>query len=310
MRRTPWPSAVQVARAAPQRHRAGGANGRPGGVGPCRDAGTTGAGGDGNCGSFGGGGGGGGFPFGGAATQPYGGSACNGFGGGGQSYAPGGWTAVGSDSDPGNAGDPERPLEAGRGGAGLTGPFPALPGAVVYRVIPADWIADPFAFSDLDGLALGARVESEPQELGGFDGPARVLVVGEGGPEVSIAGQAWASEGQIHPGESLTLRQTASAEPATARSALLLVGAATVEWTVSTAPEERPEPRRLAVALGCAVAGSGAPLQSASGPGDAGAALSAWVMAWIAMRASRRVRSGRRSQRVTGAGGSAGAPFG
>jgi hypothetical protein len=228
--------------------------GRAGGLGPWVADGGAGGAGCSSTGGPGGGGGGGGHPLGGRALGDF---YCV-QGAGGQNSVPDGLSLTGSGREPGGAADPDRPADAGLGGAGsLAGAH----GAIVYTISEASDSPSALQFPAVSGAPAEALIESEELTVTDFDAPALVRVVGAGAPELSVAGRPWIGSDVIAPGDTLRLRQLSSASPGQTHTALLLFGSLVTEWSVTTAPEPRAPPRRLQVGMGCRTA---APSQSAS----------------------------------------------
>lgn len=100
---------------------------------------------------------------------------------------------------------------------------------------------DPFTVPALTNQARGAVVQSTPLSLTGFEGPMFVEVVGDGTPELRVAGGPWATEGDLAPGQSLDLRVTTSPDYATTRSVTLNAGTTAATWTVGTVPDHDPD---------------------------------------------------------------------
>lgn len=225
--------------------------GRPGGVGPWVADGGAGGAGCSSTSSFGGGGGGGGHPLGGLGVSIGG---CS-HGAGGQNYARDGLSLVGSGREPGNAGDPDRPADAGLGGAGS---LAGTQGAIVYTIAEAAHSPSALHFPAVSGAPAEALIESEALTVTDFDDPALARVVGAGAPELSVAGRPWAASDSIAPGETLRLRQLSSASPGQTHAAFLVIGELVTEWWVTTAAEPATPPRRLQVGVGCRAAAPGA----------------------------------------------------
>lgn len=72
----------------------------------------------------------------------------------------------------------------------------------------------------------------------------RASVSGEGSPQLSVAGGAWANTGVVTPGQSIRLRLTSGPPSGVTRNAQLTVGGATSSWSVTTR-STMPDPASL-----------------------------------------------------------------
>lgn len=97
-----------------------------------------------------------------------------------------------------------------------------------------DTTPNSFSFSNLSNQELNTTVTSNVVTVNGFDGPLTVSVSGQGNPQVRIGAGAWGTSGDVNPGESLQLRLTSSGANSTTRIATLVLGTATVNWSVET----------------------------------------------------------------------------
>ncbi|MCE6957728.1 hypothetical protein LAZ40_01465 [Cereibacter sphaeroides] len=103
--------------------------------------------------------------------------------------------------------------------------------AVSFVVTTIDTTPAAFGFAAKTGVTLSTLTTSAGVPISGITAPAPVSVTGG---EISIAGGAWAASGIIRDGETLAVRLTSAATPATARSATVTVGGVTATWTVTT----------------------------------------------------------------------------
>jgi len=93
-----------------------------------------------------------------------------------------------------------------------------------------------FSFSNVLGAAWSSTVESGAATPVGYTGALPVSVTGDGSPQLSVNGGAWAASGSVEPGQTLALRLSSAGAPATTRSATLTMGSYTTPWTVTTTP--------------------------------------------------------------------------
>jgi len=95
-----------------------------------------------------------------------------------------------------------------------------------------------FSFADIStGVAWNTVTPATAVTPTGFNGPLKVSVSGQGGPELSIAGGTWSNQdGVITPGQTLGVRLTSANAAATAYSATVTVGTFQTTWTVTTTP--------------------------------------------------------------------------
>jgi len=91
-----------------------------------------------------------------------------------------------------------------------------------------------FGWSNVLGAAWSAVVESGAATPAGYTGALPVSVAGDGGPELSVNGGAWAASGTIAPGQTLALRLTSAGAAATTRTATLAMGSYQTAWSVTT----------------------------------------------------------------------------
>lgn len=107
-------------------------------------------------------------------------------------------------------------------------------GAIVPRCV--DKVPDAFSFTNATGVPLNVREVSNTVVLSGFDtGVAlNVIVSGQGSPEISIQGGEWTTGGTIENGQSLRVRLTAAGSGNVTRTAAIMVGDASVNWSVTT----------------------------------------------------------------------------
>ena len=100
--------------------------------------------------------------------------------------------------------------------------------------LAADTTPDAFAFTDQTDVALSTLTTSNSITIGGINTTTPVSVSGTGSPQISIAGGAWATSGNITNGQTLAVRLTSSAAYATALTATVNVGGVTDVWSVTT----------------------------------------------------------------------------
>lgn len=97
---------------------------------------------------------------------------------------------------------------------------------------------DLFDFADVSGAAFATVVESDIVTVSGFNEELSVSISGEGGPEISIDGGAWTTSGTINAGQSLQLRLTSGNGWNVERTASVVLGDVTIDWSVGTSEED------------------------------------------------------------------------
>ena len=65
-------------------------------------------------------------------------------------------------------------------------------------------------------------------------GTGAITITGDGNPQLSISGGAWASSGAITAGQTLAVRMTSSSSLSTTTSATITVGGVTTVWSLTT----------------------------------------------------------------------------
>ncbi|MCE6957763.1 hypothetical protein LAZ40_01640, partial [Cereibacter sphaeroides] len=103
--------------------------------------------------------------------------------------------------------------------------------AANFTVTTIDTTPAPFGFAAKTGVTLSTLTTSTGVPISGITAPAPVTVTGG---EISVNGGAWANSGTISNGDSLAVRMTSAATPATDKSATVTVGGVTASWTVTT----------------------------------------------------------------------------
>ncbi|MBN8279918.1 MAG: thrombospondin type 3 repeat-containing protein [Gammaproteobacteria bacterium] len=105
-------------------------------------------------------------------------------------------------------------------------------GTFTSTTVPPDTVADPFAFVDQSGVALGVAATSAPVTITGINQPAPVTVTNG---SYSINGGAFTTvAGAVTNGQSIRVRHTSSPAPDTAVDTLLDVGGVTDTFTSTT----------------------------------------------------------------------------
>ena len=108
--------------------------------------------------------------------------------------------------------------------------------------LAADFIPDPFSFTDQSGIALSTLTTANTLTISGINDGAAVTVSGDGNPQVSINGGAWATSGTITNNQTLAVRLTSAASYDTTSTATVAVGGVTDTWTVTTLGDTVPDP--------------------------------------------------------------------
>ena len=108
--------------------------------------------------------------------------------------------------------------------------------------LAADFIPDPFSFTDQSGIALSTLTTANTLTISGINDGAAVTVSGDGNPQVSINGGAWATSGTLTNNQTLAVRLTSAASYDTTSTATVAVGGVTDTWTVTTLGDTVPDP--------------------------------------------------------------------
>jgi len=105
---------------------------------------------------------------------------------------------------------------------------------VVTTSSAADTTPDPFDFTDVASADLSTQYD-DTVTVTGFDGPLTASVSG-GGAEIrnNTLASSWGSTADMNPGNVLEIRMTSDASFATAKTADVTLGTATVDWIVTT----------------------------------------------------------------------------
>ncbi|HUP92856.1 MAG TPA: choice-of-anchor U domain-containing protein [Solimonas sp.] len=122
------------------------------------------------------------------------------------------------------------------GGLLVGGTFNNTLGLFVFggqAVAPGDTTPDPFTFTDQGGVATSTVIVSNAITVSGIDAPAPISV---SGGEYSIGAGAFTSQaGTVTSGQTVRVRHTSSAAPATATSTALTIGGVSDTFTSTTA---------------------------------------------------------------------------
>jgi hypothetical protein len=103
-----------------------------------------------------------------------------------------------------------------------------------------DFTPDAFSFVNQTGIAPSTLVPSNVVTPVGYDGPLAVSVTGQGTPQLSVAGGAWAASGSMSPGQTLQIRLTSSSSYSTTFTAAVTLGNYSTSWTVQTRASPAP----------------------------------------------------------------------
>lgn len=97
-----------------------------------------------------------------------------------------------------------------------------------------------FTFTDATNAALSTLTTASAVTISGIPAgcPGEVSVAGQGSPQISINGGAWATSGNIANGQTLAVRLTSSASFSTAHTAVVSVGGTDDTWSVTTLPAD------------------------------------------------------------------------
>lgn len=110
------------------------------------------------------------------------------------------------------------------------------PVAAMQKKCVSDEEPDALAFTNVTEATVSTLTPSNTITVGGFNQELPVSIVGDGSPEFSIDGGAWAASGMINVGQTLQLRLTSAAVAGATRIATITIGAATMQWSVTSAP--------------------------------------------------------------------------
>ena len=108
------------------------------------------------------------------------------------------------------------------------------------KCVSADDMPDPFTFTDLTAQELSTLVTSNIVTPGSYIGPIPVTITGQGNPEISIDGGAWATSGNLNNGDTVQARLTTGATYETIHTATITIGQTSDSWTVETKIECNP----------------------------------------------------------------------
>ena len=108
--------------------------------------------------------------------------------------------------------------------------------------LAGDTTPDAFSFTDQSDVALSTLTTANTLTISGINDGAAVTVSGDGNPQVSINGGAWATSGTITNNQTLAVRLTSAASYDTTSTATVAVGGVTDTWTVTTLGDTVPDP--------------------------------------------------------------------
>jgi len=105
---------------------------------------------------------------------------------------------------------------------------------VISTSSTTDTTPDPFDFVDVASATPSTQYD-DTVAVTGFDGPLTASVSG-GGAEIrnNTLASAWGATADLNPGNVLEIRMTSDANVATAKTATVTFGTATVDWIVTT----------------------------------------------------------------------------
>lgn len=121
----------------------------------------------------------------------------------------------------------------GDGNIAATSGSPA-PVAAMQKKCVKDAEPDAFAFNDLTEVTVNTLTPSNTIAVGGFNTELPITITGDGTPEFSIDGGAWATSGTINVGQTLQVRLTSASTMGVSRQAIVTLGEITSEWNVTT----------------------------------------------------------------------------
>ena len=111
--------------------------------------------------------------------------------------------------------------------------------SVAPPVATADTVPDSFGFGERLSVPSGSVIESDPITVTGIDGPAVISVAGG---EYSIEGGAYTSgAGTVTNGQTVRVRHTSSADPATTVTTVLTIGGVNGTFSSTTASMIAPQ---------------------------------------------------------------------
>jgi hypothetical protein len=93
-----------------------------------------------------------------------------------------------------------------------------------------------FTFTNATNAALSTLTTASAVTISGIPAgcPGEVSVAGQGSPQISIAGGAWGTSGNVTNGQTLAVRLTSSASFSTAHTATVSIGSTDSVWSVTT----------------------------------------------------------------------------
>ena len=101
-----------------------------------------------------------------------------------------------------------------------------------------DTTPNAFGFAPQEGLNPETEVTSEEVEISGINTPVAVNITGG---EYRVNGGEFTTEaGELQPGDAVSLRAVTLSGPDQTREVAITIGTETVEWAVTTAPDEEP----------------------------------------------------------------------
>ncbi|WP_286805040.1 MULTISPECIES: hypothetical protein [unclassified Marinimicrobium] len=101
-----------------------------------------------------------------------------------------------------------------------------------------DTTPNAFGFAPQEGLDPETEVTSEEVEISGINTPVAVNITGG---EYRVNGGEFTTEaGELQPGDAISLRAVTLSGPDQTREVAITIGTETVEWALTTAPDEEP----------------------------------------------------------------------
>ncbi|UZJ44184.1 hypothetical protein OOT55_16210 [Marinimicrobium sp. C6131] len=101
-----------------------------------------------------------------------------------------------------------------------------------------DTTPNAFGFAPQEGLAPETEVTSEEVEISGINTPVAVNITGG---EYRVNGGEFTTEaGELQSGDAVSLRAVTLSGPDQTREVTITIGTETVEWALTTAPDEEP----------------------------------------------------------------------
>ncbi|UZJ44179.1 hypothetical protein OOT55_16185 [Marinimicrobium sp. C6131] len=101
-----------------------------------------------------------------------------------------------------------------------------------------DTTPNAFGFAPQEGLAPETEVTSDEVEISGINTPVAVNITG--GEYRVNGGDFTAEAGELQSGDTISLRAVTLSGPDQTREVAITIGTETVEWTLTTAPDEEP----------------------------------------------------------------------